>query len=626
MLDCKRDRLDYGQLLIPPSGYLFENAIAASYSADLGTLLSIPVALVYAQTMEGDLSGERLQLLEAIKQFSQRVRVYHQAGQIHVPSQLNWLYAHLEDALSPILPSSAFSAFHPKVWVIRFTPEGEDDAHPLPVKYRVIVLSRNLTYDRSWDVAASLDGEVGTLAQAKNRPLCDFVGWLNDQDPTPWTKQFIAELKCTTFETPDGFDSHFFHPTGITGHTSSPIEHHDSMRTLVLSPFLDTKTVKMLREYTKKGCTFCLFSEPHEFAKIPKSLLNRIYCYQLSDLIIDSELTESNDTTSDVPCAQKLHAKTFVFKTAKNETRWFLGSANATQAALHRNVEFMVELRSALPRARVAQTHKELTGGNDGNGPFIYFDPNTIEEKSAEQSTEEQVARRFEYLLMSSKIDALVQPAENGIHWDLKLAFDLTELPQQSGLKLSVRPFNIKSAPKAEVLTSGQTSTCVFKNISELELSRFLQFRIEGSNGHAHHEFLYRIEIDNLPEGRLENIFRKIVDSQDKFFEYLRLLLAEDITKEDLLNGTDDKTPQGHGDDNAEQWLMDLPIYEQLLLIASRNPRKLIEVDKVIQDLTPKADEAHEFGAATTSIIPDDFLSFWDVFRNMIPAAENPKS
>lgn len=624
MLDCKRDRLDYGQLLIPPSGYRFENAIAASYSADLGTLLSIPVALVYAQTLEGDLSGEKLQLLEAIKQFSQRVRVYHQAGQIHVPSKLNGLYAHLEDALTPILPDTAFSAFHPKVWVIRFTPEGDDDHHKAPVKYRVIVLSRNLTYDRSWDVAASLDGEVGAAIQVKNRPLIDFVEWLNRKDSTPWADQFIDELVRTVFETPEGFDEHFFHPTGITGHLKSPIDQHDSQRTLVLSPFLDEKTVEMLRAHTKKRSSVDLFSEPHEFAKVPKSLLKRIYCHSLSPLVIDSELSENNDTDAEAPCAQKLHAKTFIFKTATNETRWFLGSANATQAAMHKNVEFMVELRSALPRARIAQTLKELTGGNEGNGPFIDFDPDLIEAKAPPQSNEQIAARQFEHTLMSSKIEASVSAAENGLHWDLSLSFDLSELTPQRGLKLSVRPFNIKSPPQAQVLSPGQTTHCIFKNISELELSRFLQFRIEGRDGNAHHEFLYRIEIENLPEGRLENIFRKIVNSQDKFFEYLRLLLAEDITKEDLLSGSDDKTTQGYDDDNAEQWLMDLPIYEQLLLIASRNPRKLIEVDKVIQDLSPKANETQE-ASVTGAIIPNDFLYFWDVFRNLIPASKSPK-
>src|SRR4051794_34374684 len=122
MLDCKRNRLDYGELLKPPEGYRLDRAVAATYSADLGTLLSIPVALVYAQTMEGDISDARFQLLDAIKQFSSRVKIYHQKGQLHKPAKLNWLYAYLEDALAPILPADAFASFHPKLWVIRYSP------------------------------------------------------------------------------------------------------------------------------------------------------------------------------------------------------------------------------------------------------------------------------------------------------------------------------------------------------------------------------------------------------------------------------------------------------------------------------------------------------------------------
>jgi len=50
MLDFRNDRLDYGRLLIPPEGYRLDRAIAATYSLDLNTLLSIPVALFYSQT------------------------------------------------------------------------------------------------------------------------------------------------------------------------------------------------------------------------------------------------------------------------------------------------------------------------------------------------------------------------------------------------------------------------------------------------------------------------------------------------------------------------------------------------------------------------------------------------
>jgi hypothetical protein len=67
MLDYKGDRLDYGEMLFPPEGFRLVKAIAVTYSLDLNTLLSIPIALFYAQTLEGIGEGERIQLLEAIQ-------------------------------------------------------------------------------------------------------------------------------------------------------------------------------------------------------------------------------------------------------------------------------------------------------------------------------------------------------------------------------------------------------------------------------------------------------------------------------------------------------------------------------------------------------------------------------
>ena len=66
MLDVKRNRLDYGRLLIPPEGHRLTQAIATAYSVDLDTLLSIPVALYYAQTLEGQLEGKDVQVIRAI--------------------------------------------------------------------------------------------------------------------------------------------------------------------------------------------------------------------------------------------------------------------------------------------------------------------------------------------------------------------------------------------------------------------------------------------------------------------------------------------------------------------------------------------------------------------------------
>src|SRR3954452_25101738 len=120
MLDYKKDRLDYGEMLIPPEGYTLTKSIAATYSLDLNTLLSIPIALFYAQTMEGAGEGERIQLLEAIQRCPEVLRIYHQKGRIQVPRNQNRLYGLLEDCVIGVKPRSADSSFHPKVWILRY--------------------------------------------------------------------------------------------------------------------------------------------------------------------------------------------------------------------------------------------------------------------------------------------------------------------------------------------------------------------------------------------------------------------------------------------------------------------------------------------------------------------------
>ncbi len=52
MLQPNKDRLDYGNLLMPPEGFQLDNAIATSYSLDLDALISIPVALYFAHSLD----------------------------------------------------------------------------------------------------------------------------------------------------------------------------------------------------------------------------------------------------------------------------------------------------------------------------------------------------------------------------------------------------------------------------------------------------------------------------------------------------------------------------------------------------------------------------------------------
>jgi hypothetical protein len=612
MLDCKRNRLDYGELLRPPDGYRFDRAVATTYSADLGTLLSIPIALVYSQTLEGDLTGTRPQLLQAIKQFSQQVRIYHQKGQLHVPAKLNWLHACLEDSLVAVLPDDAFTVFHPKLWVIRYAPTDEESE--AQACYRLIVLSRNLTFDRSWDVAASLDGEIGKKFQKTNRPLIDFMHWLDRESPVPQLAETVAELARVEFATPYPFENHVFHPMGIDAYTEHAIASRKSRDTLVMSPFLHKDVLGRLRANTARQ--FSLFSERHELEKLPTDLLGGMENHHLSDLIVDGErLSNAEEGASDIK-QQNLHAKLFLFET-KEETSWLLGSANATRAAVEKNVEFMLELRGKAQAIRIRPRLKELTGEEGAAGPFVAFDPIAGGKDDAEERKKQEQTRRFEYALLNSKIHGKVEAAENGKNFDLHLTLELERVPPHSELILTVKPFNTSQGLKPHRLHPGQRETCVFANLAEVELSRFVHFRIESSDGGLQHEFLIRIDIDGLPQDRLDNILRKIIDSSDKFFDYLRFLLADEINKEDLLASVSAAVSPHPAASIAEGWHFHLPIYEQLLVTASRSPRKLAEVDEIIRHLTQGESE---------TVIPEAFLSFWEAFRSLIPRHKSRNS
>lgn len=317
MLEFRNDRLDYGRLLIPPEGHRLDRAIAATYSLDLNTLLSIPVALFYSQTLEGQLQGERFQLLEAIQRTAGLVTVYCQHGQIHVPDRYNRLFAFMEQMIVPVTMGDAFSSFHPKVWVLRY--RSEDSRQSL--FYRVLILSRNLTYDRSWDLAVALEGKVALAPRRDNRPLVDFLAYLHRIRPLADYTRFVRDLARVKFETPQKFARVRFHPIGIPGYTESPVLTADAEEALCMSPFVDDDTLLALRE--RVAGKLWLFSRRAELQKLPPATVRACQAHCLADRVVEGE--READDGSPLDCQpQDLHAKLFVFQQPE-QTRWLVG-------------------------------------------------------------------------------------------------------------------------------------------------------------------------------------------------------------------------------------------------------------------------------------------------------------
>src|SRR3954451_19723924 len=135
-------------VLAPPEGYALDEAIGTTYTLDLLALLRVPLAapaLPWSDRQGGPVENP-FALLSALRRNASRISLYCHAGATSVPARHVGLLAFLEDAVHPVTPPRRGGVFHPKLWLLRFDPDDPRE----PVAYRLLVLSRNLTFDRSW--------------------------------------------------------------------------------------------------------------------------------------------------------------------------------------------------------------------------------------------------------------------------------------------------------------------------------------------------------------------------------------------------------------------------------------------------------------------------------------------
>jgi hypothetical protein len=156
MLD-PQDRVLFTEALRPPEGYELSWAIGTTYSLDLIAAVTAPLAFALFDWQQDDASPggpSPIPLLEALRRYADRLTVFVQAGRIAVPKPQQFLLSYLEDSIIEAVAPISGGLFHPKIWLLRFVA---DDA---PIRYRFVCLTRNLTFDRSWDTAVIVEGLV----------------------------------------------------------------------------------------------------------------------------------------------------------------------------------------------------------------------------------------------------------------------------------------------------------------------------------------------------------------------------------------------------------------------------------------------------------------------------------
>jgi hypothetical protein len=589
MLNFKSDRLTYAELLAPPaSGFELTEAVGTTYSLDLFALLAIPVAMFYNRSLDGNYVQNRYDILEAIRKSKERVTVFCQRGKIHAPDSYTNLLAFVEDCIVEVLPENEFTSFHPKIWVLRFERKRQ-------VCYRLAVLSRNLTFDRSWDISCFSEGFPQLTVTPDGQKLADFLKHFYQLSGRMPNKKFLRDLARVGFDFPAEFDASALFPIvggklAVTFTNPMIASGYDEL--MVVSPFVDDATINHFKTQNKK---LTLLSRGEELDKLAEDSLENMNVYAFNPSIRDGELALDNE--EQVSLYQDLHAKFYLGKKGA-VTDWLIGSANSTSAAFERNTEFLIKYVGKNPKSDLATIKNLLI--DPQSRVFLPYERQAWESDDSQKSLE-RLLRRINYRLSAATFTGTVLERPEQQNFDLEVSVNLQKLAADENVQLFASLLH-RSDETLE-LTPGQQSLIVFENIALTRLSHFLAIDIRVDKLSVC-RLVVKIAIKNIPDERDDVIFNELINSRQSFYRYLQFLLSPDEFDglAEIITEAEEKGTYSTSGEGQKEFSP--PIYEHLLLAASRSPAKLKEINQVMFRLE-----------RLNSEIIAEFKPIWEVFK-----------
>lgn len=590
----------YTSALTPPPGMIFDEAIATTFSMDPALLLEAPVYLALLAA-DGQTDPDPLSVLEAIRRYSKRITVYVQRGRIQLPqiAKPNPLFGFLEEMVVEVTAPGG-GVFHPKVWAIRFVSPDQSSS-----MYRLVVLTRNMTTDQSWDLSLQLEGTIARRKYNSNRPLTHFFKLLpdlatgqTDAGRVEQALRFAEDLHRVQWELPDGFDELTFYLPGAKGIDWKP---PTANRMAVISPFCSDEVLRALVKQTKVADA--LISRPESLSALKKDTLQLFSkCLNL-DAAAETEDGEEDDV-AEQPFATGLHAKVYLFETRyySDYTHVVMGSANATNAALNasKNIEILVGL---VGRKNKVGGIDELLGA-DGLGEYLVdFDATKEAEIDAVKLEVEKSAEKARSRLSEVALSIECSPGSKDDLWALVLT---GEIPSLEGIvSASAWPITVTRDFAVDILGSDAHGGIRLGEFSVSSVTGLIAFELKTNHPDVTARFVLNLPVTGVPEGRNAAILQTVISNKDGFIRYLLLLLGDDS-----VSGLD----PGNGSGFAK-WLArladgeDVPLLEELTRTYSRHPERLSEISGLVRDLSQGSQNA---------IIPEDFLNLWTVFESAI--------
>lgn len=587
MLD-PMDRENLLEALRPEAGETFDLAVGTSFSVDLEALMFAPLALAL---FDAEGPPNPTALLAAIQQNASRLALYCDRAQIRPPTAGQKLFALLEPTLLPV-QAPREGAFHPKLWVLRYRDAGGGRRH------RVLVLSRNLTHDTSWDLAVRLDeDEAGAPL---GRDVAVALAALDEMHPSALARDLATSIGRARFALPGPFDEARLRLLGTRREQgdADPLAEVQGERLLVISPFLTAGRLEELVARVSRGGH--LVSRASELERLGRRALGG----WRTPLVLHEAADPQGDATGGEVALRGLHAKLVVVDHGERTT-WFVGSMNATAAAVRQNVELCLELsgpRGPAGVARLLSTAggevrfrdllREFSPPNDGPAP-----PDPVQE---ERERLEEIAAELAAMRLGARVVAL-----DG-RYELELRFEGQAPELGTGDRLEARlvsqgrrhPVDLDADPSAQIPVRRKS-----------EISALVAMRFSGRLG-IRKELVLFARLEGEPGDRIDSLLLELVPDRRHFALLLFLMLAADdpgaeaggIARRLIAGGS------GLGDRGG----LGIPLYEELVRASARDRSRLVAIDDLVERLCRTAE-----GRAR---LPEGFAEAWQAFRPLLPA------
>lgn len=598
------DRTPLLDALRPPQGYSLHTAIGTTFSLDLVALLTAPVGFTFFELEQGDSSlGDHapLELLEAIRRHAGQMLIFCEAGRIVVPPKHRALFSFLEDRIVQARAPKEGRAFHPKLWLIRYV--AEDGA----VAYRLLCMSRNLTFDRSLDTLLVLDGVLRgdrTVGFSVNRPLTEFAKALPGMAVRELSKS--QEEQCTLVASEVGrvewkleglpVEDIAFWPLGHVGRKGWPFR-STGTRMLVASPFV---TPSVLDDLTVDGDGHILIGRQQELDKLDEETLAYFSdCYVVRSQL---ETEESATQGEDVVAAHDLHAKLYIADRGWDASVW-TGSANATRAAFDGNVEFLVELVGKKSKLGIDAFLAKHSG--------TVSIPDLLEQyQRPVDIAVDADAEALEAAIEAVRRDLAVLPwyvsvaaARTAEEFSVTVGADGDMPPMPSNVRSTVRLLSLAGESAVPLPANGELKVA-FESVGLEGLTAFLVVQItaalHGKSQSA--QFIVNATLLGEPPNRRDRLVRTMLSDRKAVVRYLLLLLAEvNEDAEAVLGASAARTGRAaaYNADESEALL------EPLLRTFQRDPSRLVPVAALVRDLAGAPE--------TADLVPEGLLQLVEV-------------